>query len=394
MLVIIDGVRADTLRLASTPNLDRLAAEGSFTWNAITTKPSITIAAIPAIFTGAPPEVHKVIDWDGEIYAETVVEVFEEAGLPCAIVGQDPILGGYKATWCTGYFYYPDQAEHFTTLAIEYLEQYEPFFLAVYNPVPDRAGHEYGHQSDEYVEAIEEADRQVGRLVQAMERLGVFEQTLIVVTTDHGMTGFTHSTGAPTDMRVWSIWRGPGVKENYEMEDLVFTAELGEVAHRAVDVAPTLAALVEVRPPADAQGRVITQILEYPKPFLAILDRAEAEVKAGENLSFRLTLTNLKQADNFKLEVVENGWPLELVPSELELGRGESKIVRIHVEAPPEGPPESIFRIRVASSVHLVELELRARSKSLGAPSGTTRLVFVAVGVGALLGTYLWRRWS
>ena len=32
-----------------------------------------------------------------------MIEVFEEAGLPCAIINQDPIVGGYRANYSTGY---------------------------------------------------------------------------------------------------------------------------------------------------------------------------------------------------------------------------------------------------------------------------------------------------
>jgi hypothetical protein len=265
MLIVIDGVRPDVLLAADTPNFDSLAAEGSYTWNAWTVTPSITIAAVPAIFTGATREVHGVIRWDGEIHAETVVEVFEGAGLPCAIVGSDPILGGYSATWCTGYYYHPQADEHFMTLAINMLAENRPYFMAIYNPMPDRRGHAYGHESPEYRESIENADRHVGRLIENLRGLGVFERTLIVITTDHGMTGTSHSYGYENDMRIFSIWRGPGVKKGYQMVDAVYippsvTYDETHVAHRIIDIAPTITALTGLRAPENSEGSVIHQI--------------------------------------------------------------------------------------------------------------------------------------
>jgi hypothetical protein len=257
------------LQAAETPNLDALAAEGSYTWNAWTVTPSITIAAVPSIFTGATREVHGVTRWDGEIYAETVVEVFEEAGLHCAIVGSDPILGGYSATWCTGYYYHPRADEHFMALAINMLVENRPYFMAIYNPMPDRRGHAYGHESFEYRESIENADHHLGRLIENLKELGVFERTLIVVTTDHGMTGTSHSYGYENDMRIFSIWRGPRVKENYQMVDIVYippSATYGEtyVAHRIIDIAPTITALAGLRAPENSEGNVIYQIFVIP----------------------------------------------------------------------------------------------------------------------------------
>ncbi|MBA7602999.1 hypothetical protein ES703_10099 [subsurface metagenome] len=267
ILIVIDGVRPDVLVGANTPNFDNLTAEGSYTWNAWTVTPSVTIKAIPSIYTGATPEVHGVTDWDGEIYAETIVEVFEEAGLPCAIVGQDPILGGYSATYCTGYYYHPEADENFTSTAIEWFIEYRPFFLTIYNPMPDRRGHAYGHESAEYREAIENADYHVGRFVQTLKNQGVYDRTLIVITTDHGMTGTSHGYGYENDMRIFSIWRGPRVKENYQMVDNVYipasaTYEETYVAHRIIDIAPTMTSLVGLRAPENSEGDIIYQIFQ------------------------------------------------------------------------------------------------------------------------------------
>jgi len=266
ILIVVDGVRSDILVGANTPNIDNLTASGSFTWNAWTVRPSNTITAIPSIFTGATREVHRVTDWDGEIYAETFVEVFEEAGLPCAIVGEDPILGGYSATYSTNYYSHPQAEEHFMTLAIDLLRENDFYFVTVYNPVPDHMGHQYGHSSPEYREAIEDADYHIGRLVENLKELGVYEDTLIVITPDHGMTGRSHGRGYATDMRVFSVWHGPGVKENYQMVDNVYIPASGNydetyVAHRIIDIAPTITELAGVRAPWDAEGNVITQIL-------------------------------------------------------------------------------------------------------------------------------------
>jgi predicted AlkP superfamily pyrophosphatase or phosphodiesterase len=271
ILIVVDGVRPDTLIAANTPNIDNLVAEGSYTWNAWTVTPSVTLSAIPSIFTGATPEVHGVTDWDGEIHAETIVEVFEEAGLPCAIVGQDPILGGYSATYCTGYYDTPDPAEHFMSIAIDLLRENDFYFIAIYDPVPDEMGHSYGSGSPQYREAIEYEDYQIGRLVENLKELGVYENTLIVITPDHGMTSRSHSGGYETDMRIFSVWHGPGVKQGYEMADSVHIPAYGNygetyVAHRIIDIAPTITELVEVRPPENSEGEIIGQIFQGEVP--------------------------------------------------------------------------------------------------------------------------------
>lgn len=221
IFVVWDGVRPDVLQQAYTPHLDRLAQTGSYTWNAWTTWRPSTLTAIPSMHTGASPEVHGVSNWEGAIHAETLAEVFEEAGRVSAVVGVDAIHGGYRATHVTGRYFHYAQANHFAERAIAWFEQYRPGYMYLYNARPDTAGHRHGSWSDEYREAIEEADRALGRLLEALDESGARAQTLIVVTTDHGMTGHSHGYGFETDMRIFSVWNGPGVRAGHEMADTV-----------------------------------------------------------------------------------------------------------------------------------------------------------------------------
>lgn len=259
----LDGVRPDVLLAANTPNMHALAENGSYSWNAWSVYPSDTITNFPSIFTGTTPEIHGVVDWLGEIYAESMCEVFEEFGLSTALSGQDQILAGYSATYATGYHSVPNPDVYYTDVAIELFENYRPFFLVVYNPVPDHMGHEYGHDSPEYREAIENADVQIGRILAMLAEQGVFDQTLIVVTTDHGMTGTRQGDRLITNRRIFTIFKGPGVRQGYEMPNTIPVpnpenpSEDYYVGQLTIDTAPTITALAGLRMPADAKGRNI-----------------------------------------------------------------------------------------------------------------------------------------
>lgn len=259
----LDGVRPDVLLATNTPNIHSLAENGSYSWNAWSVYPSVTIANFPSIFTGATPEVHGVVDWLGEIYAESMCEVFEEFGLSTALSGQDQILAGYSATYATGYHSVSNPDVYYTDVAIELFENYRPFFLVVYNPVPDHMGHEYGHDSPEYREAIESADVQIGRILNMLKEQGVFDQTLIVVTTDHGMTGKRHGDRLITNRRIFTIFKGPGVRRGYEIKNTIPVqnpenpSEDYYVGHLTIDTAPTITALAGLRMPANAKGKNI-----------------------------------------------------------------------------------------------------------------------------------------
>ncbi len=380
ILIVLDGVRPDVLLAANTPNIDNLAAEGSYTWNSVTVTPPITISAIPSIFTGATPAVHNVTDWAGQIYAETIVEVFEEAGLSTAIIDQDPILGGYLATYCTGYHYHPNGFEYFTTIAINWFTQHKPFFLTTYDPTPDEMAHEYGDQSDQYRSAIEAADFQIGRIMNMLRELGVYEQTLIVITPDHGMTGRSHGSGALTDMRIFSIFRGPGVKRGYEMDNLQ-SSDIGYVAHRIIDIAPTITVLSGLRTPANSEGKVIYQIFADNSPISASVNRVEATGAPGDNLDYLLTITNLRnKSDNCKVEITsENGWPVKFSPQELLLEPGESRNFVARVTIPNlRKSGEDTLLVRITGTDGSVNLEFRAIGELLSPPAETSPYLFYA----------------
>jgi hypothetical protein len=53
--------------------------------------------------------------------------------------------------------------------------------------LPDGAAHDYGPHHGGAREALDETDRRIGHVLAKLDDLGMFESTLFVVTTDHGM---------------------------------------------------------------------------------------------------------------------------------------------------------------------------------------------------------------
>jgi hypothetical protein len=51
----------------------------------------------------------------------------------------------------------------------------------------DGAGHDYGPHHEGLHAALEESDRRIGRILELLEACGLLDETLIVVTADHGM---------------------------------------------------------------------------------------------------------------------------------------------------------------------------------------------------------------
>jgi predicted AlkP superfamily pyrophosphatase or phosphodiesterase len=57
----------------------------------------------------------------------------------------------------------------------------------------DEMQHEHGPWSAQGIAAIEEADRQLARLIEAAQRAGTWDRTLLIVLSDHGFTATAHA---------------------------------------------------------------------------------------------------------------------------------------------------------------------------------------------------------
>ncbi len=110
-----------------------------------------------------------------------------------------------------------------------------------------------------YLGCITHMDYAVGQIIDALDRLGLADDTIVVYTTDHGDYALEHGPAekapgicADAITRVPMIWRYPGmVKKNHVCEEL---AEL-------VDIPSTLCSLAEIRPMSTADGKDLSGLL-------------------------------------------------------------------------------------------------------------------------------------
>jgi predicted AlkP superfamily pyrophosphatase or phosphodiesterase len=94
----------------------------------------------------------------------------------------------------------PRPADEVGQLALNSLDRYgtQRFFAFFHFGDPDAAGHKHGENSQDYSNAIVEVDRWLGRIVEKLKQLGVYERTRIYVTSDHGFDeGKTSHSMAP-----------------------------------------------------------------------------------------------------------------------------------------------------------------------------------------------------
>jgi len=274
LIVTIDTLRADRLGcygygLARTPVIDRLAAEGVRCSDAATSAP-ITLPAHSSIMTGLYPPAHGVRDNGNYALgseAVTLGERLSAAGyVSGAFVSAAVLARRYGLD--QGFATYDDElwaedeppifmirertGERTAARAVAWLDEWKrdgagrPFFLWMHLFDPhqphDAESVELAVMSPTgYDLEVAEADLATGKVVDWLGRAGLLDQTLVVVTADHGESLGEH--GEPTHgifiydatIRVPLIWRLPGVLP----ADRVYA---GPVRH--IDIAPTVLGLV------------------------------------------------------------------------------------------------------------------------------------------------------
>src|SRR5262249_48648647 len=94
--------------------------------------------------------------------------------------------------------------------AAAYIAKEKPAFAFVYIGDPDGLGHGEGWGSPAYVKGIEKVDAAVGKLLAALDTAGIRQDTIVLLTSDHGGHGKAHAEGTAEDTLIPWIAAGPG----------------------------------------------------------------------------------------------------------------------------------------------------------------------------------------
>lgn len=196
IVVGVDGA-GRFFREADTPSFDRIFRDGSVTYRAYASNPSISAECWGSMLTGVSPKVHGLTN--SVVAAEPYPEnspfptLFKRIHTACP----DYVLGCY-AEWSPVFF---GMCEHslpvwretapdtYLTPAIcSFIELKKPNFLFIQLDSVDGAGHKNGYGSAAYLARLHEVDAMIGRIYEATERAGILDDTLFIVIADHGGT--------------------------------------------------------------------------------------------------------------------------------------------------------------------------------------------------------------
>jgi Type I phosphodiesterase / nucleotide pyrophosphatase len=290
LAISIDGLNPRAIQQlgrSRTPTFHRFMREGAYTLNARTVREQTrTLPNHTAMFTGRRVEgkqrghgytdnvdngttVHQAAGH----YVASVFDVVHDKGGSTALFATKIKFNLYKRTWNAHGG--PDRIGHndgrakidrFTIdlnnsrlvakLTADLRHSPREFTL-VHLSLPDRVGHAHGFMGKEYLDAVKQTDRLLGRiLTMVAARPALRGDILVLLTADHGGKGATHyaadrltnyripfmawGPGVPAGRSLYSLnpsFRDPGAsRTNYRGKQPIRNADLANVVTDALDL--------------------------------------------------------------------------------------------------------------------------------------------------------------
>jgi arylsulfatase A-like enzyme/Tfp pilus assembly protein PilF len=287
LLISMDTTRADYLSCygcdrETTPNIDALAAEGIRCENVISTVP-VTLPAHCSIMTGTNPPYHGVHDNVDYQLAEnniTLAEILKGHGFVTGAAISCFVLDS-KFNLDQGFDSYNDKFQkdfrdvslrkgnETTQVAIKWLDEHKgnPFFYflhyydphAAYEP-PEPFATEY--RDNLYAGEIAFTDHCIGKVIDKLKELNLYDSTLIIIVGDHGEMLGEHGERAhsyyiyESAIKVPLIFKVPGSS----------TAKTIESNVGIIDIAPTVCGLLGIELPYEAVGIDLSPFFRKGQP--------------------------------------------------------------------------------------------------------------------------------
>jgi len=105
--------------------------------------------------------------------------------------------------------------------AADYIRSQPPDAYFMQLDFIDGAGHSHGYGTQKYLEQITATDEHAGIVLDAIRDAGIFDESLIVLLSDHGGEGTSHGSAHPDCTTIFWACCGQGVARGVELESEV-----------------------------------------------------------------------------------------------------------------------------------------------------------------------------
>lgn len=271
VFVGLDGWGAYTMPKSDMPQVKALMDRGAWTLKKRSVLPSSSAINWASIFMGVGTEGHGYTQWGSRSPEIPSIALSKNGIFPTIFT----ILREQKPEAETGLIYeWPgiafltdtlsisfhknvpvgkdNDSSPITAEAVRYIKEAKPLLLAVTYDNPDHVGHTAGHDTPEIYEIMTYLDQQIGQLIQATKDAGIYDETVFIISSDHGGIDKGHGGITLREMETPLVMAGPGISNTGRLKSAVMQT----------DIAPTIAALLRLSVPQAWTGRPISEALE------------------------------------------------------------------------------------------------------------------------------------
>lgn len=249
VLISIDGMRPDGLKQCQNPYVDELKKIASYTFDARTVFPSVTLPCHMSMFHSVVPERHGITTNTYMPQVRPINGLFEQLNKADKVSGMfygwEPLRdvsrpGSLKEAGYINACSFEHTDAMLTDRALDYIAMAKPDFVFLYMVETDeKGGHDNGWMSELYLDYINRAISNVKRVIE--ETKGEYT---VIVTADHGGHDRAHGTDMDEDMTIPMIFYGPQFVPGKEFSGVSI-----------LDIAPTIADIMNVSPAKEWEGK-------------------------------------------------------------------------------------------------------------------------------------------
>lgn len=239
IVLAFDGWGSSSFETANMPFLKSKLSESAWTLKKRSILPTSSACNWATMFKGAGPEAHGFIVWDTQSPAFDVTYADEKGNFPSVFSlfrKQYPDRDmGYFYQW-EGMKYIFDMDDFSSTeafpvslegsekmkdAAIRYVKEKKPGLVAFIWDYPDAKGHSVGWNTEDYMNELTHIDIIIKEVYDACVEAGIIDNTLFIVTSDHGRHDTTHGQPLMSDIETPFILFGKGVNPGIIHEPLM-----------------------------------------------------------------------------------------------------------------------------------------------------------------------------
>ncbi len=260
LLISCDGLRPDAIEIADAPVMQRLIATGSYQATGLNEMPSVTLPNHISMVTGQAVRQHGVYansTIPGRVAAPTIFDLAGDAGFGVGFFINKGKLAYLCEEDAVDVWRLTGDVDTLAAEVVAAVGAVELDLIFVHFGEPDGAGHRHGWMSEAYLAQVSRVDSAIGRMIEALETEGLLDETVIILTADHGGHCNTHFLDIADDRFIPFIMNGPGIAAGRDLCRQV----------RVMDAAATVLHVLGLPTESASDGRPVSEAwVEYLQP--------------------------------------------------------------------------------------------------------------------------------